>query len=87
MQILTANYWTEPRDTNRRDRGRSKRPEGDCNPIGRTISTNWTSHRSQKLNHQLKRIHGEIHGSSCIYSRGWPYLTPVGGETLDPVEA
>ena len=29
--------------------------EGDCNPIGRTISTNQTTRSSQKLNHQPKR--------------------------------
>jgi len=27
------------------------------------------------------------HGSSCICSRGWPYLTLIGGEALGPVEA
>jgi hypothetical protein len=44
MQIYTANYWTEPRDTNGRARGRTERAEGDCNPIGRTtISTNLTT--------------------------------------------
>jgi hypothetical protein len=27
------------------------------------------------------------HGSSCICSRGWPYWTTIGGETLGPVKA
>ena len=43
MQILTANYWTEPGDHNGSVRGRTEGAKGDCNPIGRTIvSTNWT---------------------------------------------
>jgi hypothetical protein len=27
------------------------------------------------------------HGSCCIYSRGWPCQTSVGGEVLGPVKA
>jgi hypothetical protein len=69
MQILTANRWTDPRDLNGGVRGRTEGAEGDCNPIGRTtISTNWTTQSSQELNHHTKSIHGEIHGSSYIFS-------------------
>jgi hypothetical protein len=32
-------------------------------------------------------IHGGSHGSRYTYSRGWPYLTSMGGEVLGPVEA
>jgi hypothetical protein len=59
MQILTVNHWTELRDPNGRVRGRTKGAEGDCNPIGRTISTNWTIQSSQRLNHQPKSIYME----------------------------
>ena len=33
----------------------------------------------------LFRSHERTHGSSCIYSRGWPFS--VGGEALGPVKA
>jgi len=36
---------------------------------------------------QPKNIHGQTHGSSCICSRGWPYLASMRGESLHPVEA
>jgi hypothetical protein len=39
------------------------------------------------LNHQPKNIHGRIHGSSCICSRGWPSWSSMGGEALSPVKA
>jgi hypothetical protein len=39
-QILTANHPTEPGDPNGRARGRTEGAGGNCNPIGRTISTN-----------------------------------------------
>jgi hypothetical protein len=40
MQILTANHWTEFRDTYGRVRGRNERADEDGNPIGRpTTST------------------------------------------------
>jgi hypothetical protein len=44
MQILTSNHRTEPRDPSGKVRGRTKGAEEDCNPIGKTISTNslWT---------------------------------------------
>jgi hypothetical protein len=43
MQILRANHQAEPRDLIRRARGRTEGAEGDCNPIGRTISINRTT--------------------------------------------
>jgi hypothetical protein len=65
----TANHGTEPRDSKGRARGRAEVAERDCNPIGRAISTNWTTQNSQGLNYQPKIIHGGIHGSSYICSR------------------
>jgi hypothetical protein len=41
MQILIANFWTEPR--NGRGRGRAEGADGDYNPIRRTVSINWTT--------------------------------------------
>jgi hypothetical protein len=52
----TANYLTEPGNPNKA-RARTEGAEGDCNPIERTISTNWIAQSSQGLNHQPKRIH------------------------------
>ena len=60
--------------------GRTEGAEGDCNPTGRTISTNWTTQSSQGLNHQSKSIQGGTQDSSYICSRGWSYLTSMGGE-------
>ena len=34
-----------------------------------------------------KESQGGIHGSSCICSWGWPYLTSIRGEALGPVKA
>jgi hypothetical protein len=34
-----STFQTEPRDPNGRARRRTEGTEGDCNPIGRTIST------------------------------------------------
>ena len=31
--------------------------EGDCSPIGRTITTNWIPQSSQRQNHQPKRVY------------------------------
>ena len=33
-----------------------------------------------------KKTHGGTHGSSCIYSRGFPSQSSVGGEALGPVK-
>jgi hypothetical protein len=88
MQILTANHLTEPRDPNRRVRGRTEGTEGNYNIIGRkTVSTNQTPQSSQGLNHQPKCIHGGIHGSYYICSRGLPSLAPMRGEVIGHVEA
>jgi hypothetical protein len=44
MQILTANHWTEVRNSYGRVRGRIEGTEEDANPIGRTtVSTNLES--------------------------------------------
>jgi len=69
MQTLPDNHWTEPGVPNGRARGRTEGDEGDYNPIGRAISTNWTTQSSHGLNHQPKRKHRGIHGSSYIGSR------------------
>ena len=88
MQIRTANYHNEPGDPNGGVRERTEGAEGDCNLIGKTtISTNWSPKISQGLNHPQKTIQGWVHGYSYICNRGLPYLTSVGGEALDPVEA
>ena len=42
IQILTANHWTKQGDSKRWARGSNEGAEGDCNPIKRTILTNWT---------------------------------------------
>jgi hypothetical protein len=87
MQILRANHQTEPGDHNGRARRRTEGAEGNCNPIGRTISTNGTTRGFPELNHQPKSIHGEIHGSKYIFSRGLLYLTSMRRKVLGPVEA
>jgi hypothetical protein len=69
IQILTANYCTEPGDPNRRASGRSEEPEGDCNHIRKTRSTNWTAQRSQGLHYQPKSIHKEKQDSRHIFQR------------------
>jgi hypothetical protein len=80
MQILTTNPWAGPGDSNGRTSGKTEEAKGDCNPIGSTISTNWTTQNTLGLNHQPKNTHGGTHGSRYICSRGWPYLTSMGGE-------
>jgi hypothetical protein len=67
---------------------RTKRADGDCNPIGRTmVSTNLSTQSSQRLNPQPKSTHGGIYDSSYICNRGLSYLILMGGEALDTVEA
>ena len=87
--MLTDNHWAEGRVLNGGVRERTEGAEGVvCNPIRRTtISTNQTLQSSQGLNCQPKNMHGGTHGSSCIYSRGWPCLESMGGEALGPVKA
>jgi hypothetical protein len=77
MQILTDNHRTEFCDPNGSARGKTEGAEGDCNPIRRKISTNWTTQSSQRLNYQPESIHGRSQDSRYIYSRGWPYLTLI----------
>jgi len=67
---------------------RNEGGEGVFNPIGRTtIWTNQTPQSSQGQDHQPKSTHGGTHGSSCIWSSGWPWWASMGGETLGPGEA
>ena len=69
------------------EEGLNEETQRDCNPRGSTkISTTLTTQSSQVLNQQTESPHGGTHGSSYIYSRGWPYLASVGGEPLGPVE-
>jgi hypothetical protein len=56
-------------DPNGRTRGRTEGAEGDCNPIGRTVSTGQRIQSFQRLNHQPKSIHGRTHGSTYICSK------------------
>jgi hypothetical protein len=42
---------------------------------------------SQGLNHQPKSTHGGTHGSSCIFSRGWPSRSSMRGVAFGPVKA
>jgi len=99
MQMLSANYQTECGGPNGGVRGRTEGAEGVCNPIGRMrVSTNHTpdfcphSPSPTELlgtNPPTKEYtpHGGAHGSSCICSRGLPYLASVRGEPLGPMEA
>jgi hypothetical protein len=88
MQILTVNHWTEPGDPNERIKGTAEGAKGECNPIGRTtVSINQTPQNSQGLNHQSKSMHGSVHGSTYICSRGLPHLESVQREVPGPVEA
>jgi hypothetical protein len=74
--------------SNGRARRRTKGAEVVCNPIGRIISTNQTTHSSQRLTtNQKVYIHEGIHGSRWICRRAWPYQTSKGGAGVGPVEA
>jgi hypothetical protein len=85
--MLSANHLTEYRVPNGGARERTERAEGVCSPIGvTTIWTNQYPQSSQELNHQPKSIPEGTHGSSCIYSRGWPCQSSMGGEILVPVK-
>jgi hypothetical protein len=85
--MQAAKHWTKHRNTKARASGITDRAEGVCNPIGRTITTNQIPQSSQGLNHPPKNANRETHGSSCICSRGLPYLTSMGGEALGYVKA
>ena len=86
-KLLTQNHFCLKTGKTPSEEERTDRTEGDCNPIGRTISTHWTTKSIQGLNHLSESIHGEMHGSSSICSKGWLHLASVGGEALGPVEA
>jgi hypothetical protein len=43
MKMLMVNHWTVPEDPNGKSTGRIEGTEGDCNPIGRTVSTNLST--------------------------------------------
>jgi hypothetical protein len=48
-------------------RGRTKGTEGDCSPLGRTISTNQATQSSQGLNHQPRSTHIEGAMATATY--------------------
>jgi hypothetical protein len=88
MWMLVANHCTEHRDPNGGIGKSTEGAEGVCDHIGRTtISTNQNLLSSQGLNHQPKKTHGGMHGSSYICSREWPYLSSMGEEAFCPVKA
>ena len=79
--ILSANHWTGHSVLNGGARERSQGAEGLCSPIaGTKIWINKDPQSSQGQNHQPKITHGRNHGSSCIFSRGWPCLSSMGRE-------
>jgi hypothetical protein len=85
--ILTIIHWTEHKVPNEGARERTQVAEGVWSPIGGTsIWTNQCPQSSLELNHQSKKTHGGTCGSSCIYSRGWPSWSSMGGEALGPVK-
>jgi hypothetical protein len=61
--------------------------KGIATPGRTTVSINRTPQSSQTLNHQPKSIHGRVHGSSYICTRGLSYLPSVGREAFGFVEA
>jgi hypothetical protein len=75
--MLGANHQTELRDPGGGAGWRPGGAEGDFNPVGRTLSADWTTQCSQGLDHQPKWVQGGIHGTRYICSKGWP---------LDPME-
>ena len=85
--LLTASHWAEHGDLNGGVRRRTEGAEGIYNPIGRTTISNRSTQNSQGLNYQPKCTYWGIYGSSFVCSRGWPYLTSVGGEALSSVKA
>ena len=78
--MLTTIHWMEHRES-------IQGAEGVCSPIaGTTIWSNQYLQSSPGRNYQPKKTHGGTHGSSCICSRGWPWLSSMGGEALGPVK-
>jgi hypothetical protein len=81
MNILTANYWTEVKDSHGRLSGRIEEIEEDSNPIGRsTVSTNLDPWCSQRLSQMV------CMGSWHIGTIGVPFLAPVGEDMTNTVE-
>jgi hypothetical protein len=88
MQMIAANHQAEHMDPNGGIRQRTEGAKEGCNPIGRTtISSKQTPQSSHGLNHQPKNKHGGTHGSSCICSRGWPYLASMERKALGLMKA
>ena len=83
--MLTANHCTDHGVSNGGVRERTEVAEGVWSPIGRTTMSNNQSF--QVLNHQPRSRHGGIHGSYCIFSRGWPCQASMGEEALGPMKA
>ena len=79
-------YQTEHWDPNGGVGGMSGGVEAHCNFIGKTMLAGWATQISQGLDHQPTSVHGRIHGSRYICSRGWSCLKSLGGEALGPVE-
>jgi hypothetical protein len=44
-----------------------------------------STHCSQKLDQEPRTVQTGSYGFRCIYSRGWPCLTSMGGEALGHV--
>ena len=79
MQMLTANHWTDPKDSYRRLTEMTEGAKGDCITIQRTtVVTNWTPQNSQGLSHQPKSIHALVHGPRYVCTRVL-CLASVGG--------
>jgi hypothetical protein len=86
--ILTDVHWMEHRVSNEGARESTQSAEGVFSPVGGT--TIWTNQYPQSylgLNYQQKKTHSGTHGSSCLYSRGWPSQSSIEGEALGPVMA
>ena len=83
------NAWSQPPDwawePSGGAGGRNGGAEGDCNPIGRRMLAGQSTHCSQKLDQEPRTVQTGSYGFSCIYSRGWPCLTSMGGEALGHV--
>jgi hypothetical protein len=54
----------------------------DCKSQATRKSTVWLCLLEMAGNHQPKRTHGGTHGSSCMCSRGWPYMASMEGRPL-----
>jgi hypothetical protein len=87
-EVDAHSHWMEHRVPQEGARERTLEAEGVCSPIkGTTIWTNQYPQNSLGLNHQPYSTHGGTHGSSYIYSRGWPSQSTLGGEVLGSMKA